>query len=91
VTAQSLIIGWLYNASGGSLPVAIVAHSAHDTADGLRLAVTTDTQAAADLLQLALYVTAAIAVVVLTHGRLGMRPTVGAATMIGQRPNAVAP
>ena len=73
LVAQALVIGWLFNASGGSLLVAIVAHAAADTGDGLRLAFPIDT-ARVGWLQLVAYVAIALVVVWRTRGRLGLAP-----------------
>lgn len=73
VVAQSLVISWLYNASGGSLLVAIVAHSAADMFDGLRFAIVDDPTWAtrSELLQMVVMLGAALVVTFATRGMLG--------------------
>ena len=77
VVAQSFVISWLYNASGGSLLVAVVAHSAADVFDGLRFAIIDDPGWAlrSDLVQMVAMVVAAVALTFVTKGRLGAGPT----------------
>lgn len=71
--ALSVLIGWLYSASGGSLAVAVAAHALSNGGDGLRYQLLGE-HAAAPSAQLVLaigLVVAAVAVVVLTRGRVG--------------------
>lgn len=77
VVCQAIVIGWLYNASGGSLLVAVIAHSAHNTADGLTLAVVED-GAKGDLIQFSVALLVAASVIILTRGRLGLPGSVPA-------------
>lgn len=77
LVAQAIVIGWLFNASCGSLLVAIVAHAAANTGDGLRLAVTTDAAGTA-WLQMTAYIVVALLVVWRTEGQLGLTPRANA-------------
>jgi membrane protease YdiL (CAAX protease family) len=75
IVGHSLVTGYLYNASGGSLLVAVIAHSANNTFDGLRYAILGDS--GRHLLWQVILAAAAmglgVATVVKTGGRLGIR------------------
>jgi len=70
LVATSIIYAWLYNASGGSLPVVLVAHAGHNIAVDMMPPEVIGTDAGA-LTMAALYVLAAITVLVTTRARLG--------------------
>ena len=69
-TALSFLIGWVYNGTGGSLLLAILAHTASDVADNLRAAALGPSALGGELLLMGVFVAAAVAVVVLTRGTL---------------------
>ena len=75
IVGHSLVTGYLYNASGGSLLVAVIAHSANNTFDGLRYAILGES--GRHLLWQVILAAAAmglgVATVVKTGGRLGIR------------------
>ena len=70
-TALSFLIGWVYNGTGGSLLLAILAHAASDAADNLRAAALGPSDFGGELLLTGAFVAAAAAVVVYTRGALG--------------------
>ena len=70
---QSVLIGWLYARSGGSLLVAVAAHAVSNSADGVRYQLLGERGAdvgAQTTLALAVLLAAAL-VAHVTHGRLG--------------------
>jgi membrane protease YdiL (CAAX protease family) len=69
--ALSFLIGWVYNGTGGSLLLAILAHAASDAADNLRAAALGPSGFGGELLLTGAFVAAAAAVVVYTRGALG--------------------
>ncbi len=69
-TALSFLIGWVYNGTGGSLLLAILAHTASDVADNLRAAALGTPSVGVELALAGVFVAAAAAVVVLTRGTL---------------------
>ena len=68
--ALSFLIGWVYNGTGGSLLLAVLAHTASDVADNLRTAALGPSGFGGELLLTGAFVAAAVAVVVLTRGTL---------------------
>jgi membrane protease YdiL (CAAX protease family) len=70
LVATAIVYAWLYNASGRSLPVVLVAHAGHNLAVDLMPVAVIGTNLGAWILA-GLYALAAIAVVFATHGRLG--------------------
>lgn len=75
-TSLSVLIGWMFSASGGNLFIAVLAHAVSNTGDGIRYTLLGD-ERAAQVPQMALTlltVLAAVLVVVATHGRLGVTP-----------------
>jgi membrane protease YdiL (CAAX protease family) len=70
MVATSIVYAWLYNASGESLPVVLVAHAGHNIAVDLMPPGVIGTDAGA-LTMAGLYVLAAAAVLVATRARLG--------------------
>jgi membrane protease YdiL (CAAX protease family) len=68
--ALSFLIGWVYNGTGGSLLLAILAHTASDVADNLRAAALGPSGLGGELLLTGAFVAAAVTVVVLTRGTL---------------------
>ncbi len=77
IVGHSLVTGYLYNASGGSLLVAVIAHSANNTFDGLRYAILGD--AGSELLWQVVLAAASLAlgvgVTIRTRGGLGIHAT----------------
>jgi hypothetical protein len=71
--ALSVLIGWMYCASGGSLLVAIWAHALANSADGVRYQILGDDKVdlSHQLTLLAVHLIAAAVVIVATRGRLG--------------------
>ncbi len=69
-TALSFLIGWVYNGTGGSLLLTILAHTASDVADNLRAAALGTPSVGVELALAGVFVAAAAAVVVLTRGTL---------------------
>lgn len=71
--SRSLLMGWLYCASGRSLAVAIVAHALSNAADGVRYQLLGDARGdlTSYLVLMATYVAAAVVVIILTRGGLG--------------------
>lgn len=71
--SRSILMGWLYCASGRSLFVAILAHAVSNAADGARYQLLGDSRGdlAFHLILMGTYVTAAVVATVLTRGRLG--------------------
>ena len=95
--ALSFLIGWVYNGTGGSLLLAVLAHTASDVADNLRTAALGPSGYGGELLLTGAFVAAAAAVVVYTRGALAAEragePTVmgwGAAVGGTRGPTAVA-
>lgn len=73
MVAHSVIIGWIFCGSGGSLALAVLAHAVSNATDGLRYQLLADARAELPL-QLVLLVAAvavAAVLVLLTRGRLG--------------------
>jgi membrane protease YdiL (CAAX protease family) len=68
--STAVVYAWLYNASGGSLPVVMVAHAAHNLAIETMPAQAIGTDAGA-LTMAGLYLLAALVVIGATRGRLG--------------------
>lgn len=75
IVGHSLVTGYLYNASGGSLLVAVTAHSTNNTFDGLRYAVLGDSgrQLLWQVVLAAVAMGLGIAITLKTGGRLGIR------------------
>jgi membrane protease YdiL (CAAX protease family) len=75
ILGHSVVTGYLYNASGGNLLVAVIAHSANNTFDGLRYAVLSDSgsQLVWQVVLAAAAMGLALAVTLHTGGRLGVR------------------
>jgi membrane protease YdiL (CAAX protease family) len=71
--ALSVLIGWMYCASGGSLLIAIWAHALANSADWLRYTILGDDKAdpVSQLTLLAAHLVAAAVVIAATRGRLG--------------------
>jgi membrane protease YdiL (CAAX protease family) len=71
--ALSILFGWMYCASGGSLLVAIWAHALANSADGVRYQILGDDKAdlSHQLTLLAAHLITAAMVIVATGGRLG--------------------
>jgi membrane protease YdiL (CAAX protease family) len=76
VLGQAVLLTWLYNSSGGSVLVAIVFHTAANTAGRLLLEPFLGEAGFLGMwwLMASLYVIAAAAVIWRTEGRLGLRP-----------------
>ena len=71
--ARSVLIGWMYCASGGSLLVAIWAHALANSADGVRYQILGDDKAdlVHQLTMVAAHLIAVVVVIAATRGRLG--------------------
>ena len=71
--ARSVLIGWLYCASGGSLLIAIWAHALANSADGVRYQILGDDKGdlVHQLTMVAAHLIAAAVVIAVTRGRLG--------------------
>jgi uncharacterized protein len=70
LVSTAVVYAWLYNASGGRLPVVLVAHAGHNLAIDTMPAEVIGTDAGA-LTMAGLYLVAALAVIGATRGRLG--------------------
>ena len=70
---QSVLIGWMYCASGGSLLIAVLAHAVSNSTDGLRygLLEAARSELAHQLTLMIVTTAAAVVVVAATQGRLG--------------------
>ncbi len=84
-TALSFLIGWIYNGTGGSLLLAILAHTASDVADNLRVAALGPSTFGGELLLTGVVVAAAVTVLVLTRGTLATDRSVES-TVVDQGP-----
>ncbi len=84
-TALSFLIGWIYNGTGGSLLLAILAHTASDVADNLRVAALGPSTFGGELLLTGVVVAAAVTVLVLTRGTLATDRSVET-TVVDQGP-----
>lgn len=69
LVSTAVIYAWLYNSTGGALPVVLVAHAAHNTAVTLLPVDVIDTSTAAWTIAL-LYAAVAVAVIIVGSGRL---------------------
>ena len=87
IVGHAIVTGFLYNASGGSILVAIAAHSANNAFDGLRYAVLGDArhELAWQVVLAGVSIGTAVAVIAGTRGRLGL-PSRPAATSPASAP-----
>ncbi len=71
LVSTAVVYAWLYNASGGSLPVVLVAHAGHNLAIDTMPVETIGSDAGA-LTMAGLYLAAGIVLIAATRGRLGL-------------------
>ncbi len=90
ILGHSLVTGWLFNASGGSLLIAVVVHSFNNTFDGLRYAILgyESTQLGWQLALAGLSLGLGITVAVATKGQLGRKEPAERTDRSAEQPQA---